>query len=49
MVHPKELGYRGYAMGMIFGKLKNRHPEAHEAFERGGSQRTCNPSSEDRD
>ncbi len=28
------LGYGGYAMGMIFGKLKNSHPEAHEAFER---------------
>jgi hypothetical protein len=26
------LGYGGYAMGMIFGKLKNKHPEAHEAF-----------------
>jgi hypothetical protein len=28
------LGYGGYAMGMIFGMLKNRHPEAHEAFKR---------------
>lgn len=28
-----KLGYGGYAMGMIYGKLKNRHPEAHEAFE----------------
>jgi hypothetical protein len=26
------LGYGGFAMGMIFGKLKNRHPEAHETF-----------------
>jgi hypothetical protein len=26
------LGYGGYAMGMVFGKLKNKHPEAHEAF-----------------
>jgi hypothetical protein len=24
----------GYAMGMIFGKLKNKHPEAHLAFEK---------------
>ena len=28
------LGYGGYAMGMIFGKLKNRHPEAHDAFKK---------------
>jgi len=28
------LGYGGYAMGMIFGKLKNKHPEAHDAFKR---------------
>lgn len=28
------LGYGGYAMGMIYGKLKNRHPEAHDAFKR---------------
>lgn len=28
-----KLGYGGYAMGMIFGMLRNRHPEAHEAFE----------------
>jgi hypothetical protein len=29
-----KLGYGGYAMGMIYGKLKNRHPEAREAFEK---------------
>lgn len=28
------LGYGGFAMGMIFGKLKNRHPEAHVVFEK---------------
>ena len=28
------LGYGGYAMGMIFGKLKNRYPEAHLAIEK---------------
>jgi hypothetical protein len=28
------LGYGGYAMGMIYGKLKNKHPEAHETFEK---------------
>jgi hypothetical protein len=28
------LGYGGYVMGMIYGKLKNRHPEAHDAFKR---------------
>ena len=30
----RRLGYGGYPMGMIWGMLKNRHPEAHEAFER---------------
>ena len=29
-----KVGYGGFAMGMIFGKLKNKHPEAYEAFER---------------
>jgi len=28
------LGYGGYAMGMIWGKLKNMHSEAHEAFDK---------------
>ena len=28
------LGYGGYVMGMIYGKLKNKHPEAHETFEK---------------
>ena len=26
------LGYGGYDMGMIYGMLKNRQPEAHKAF-----------------
>jgi hypothetical protein len=26
------VGYGGYAMGMIYGKLKNRYPDAHEIF-----------------
>jgi hypothetical protein len=29
-----KLGYGGYAMGMVYGKLKKRHPEAHEVFEK---------------
>jgi hypothetical protein len=33
MIRTEKLGYRGYAMGMIYGKLKNRYPKAHEAFE----------------
>jgi hypothetical protein len=28
------LGYGGYAMGMIYGKLKNKYPKAHETFEK---------------
>jgi hypothetical protein len=32
MIHSKKLGYEGFAMGMIHGKLKNRYPEGHEAF-----------------
>ena len=32
MINSKKLGYGGYAMGMIFGELKNKYPEAHEAF-----------------
>jgi hypothetical protein len=28
------LGYGGYGMGMIWGMLKNRHPEAHKVFEK---------------
>jgi hypothetical protein len=28
-----KLGYGGYAMGMIYGKLKNKYPEAHQSFE----------------
>jgi hypothetical protein len=27
-----KLGYGGYAMGMVYGMLKNRYPEAYEAF-----------------
>ncbi len=34
MIRSKKLGYGGYAMGMIYGKLKNKYPEAHEVFGR---------------
>ncbi len=33
MICSKKLGYGSYAMGMIYGKLRNRYPKAHEAFE----------------
>ncbi len=33
MIRSRKLGYGGYAMGMIYGKLRNRYPKAHEAFE----------------
>ena len=33
MIHSKKLGYGSYAMGMIYEKLRNKYPEAHEAFE----------------
>jgi hypothetical protein len=29
-----KLGYGGYAMGMVYGKLKSRHPEARRGFEK---------------
>jgi hypothetical protein len=32
MIHSKKLGYGGFAMGMIYGKLKNKYPKAHQAF-----------------
>jgi len=32
MVHSKKLGYGGFAMGMIYGKLKHKYPKAHQAF-----------------
>jgi hypothetical protein len=32
MIRSKKLGYGGYAMGMIYGKLKNKYPKAHEVF-----------------
>jgi hypothetical protein len=32
MVHSKKLGYGGFAMGMIYGKLKNKYPKAHQVF-----------------
>ncbi len=32
MIRSKKLGYGGYAMGMIYGKLRNKYPEAHEVF-----------------
>jgi hypothetical protein len=34
MIHSKKLGYGGFAMGMIYVKLKNRHLEAHNAFQK---------------
>ncbi len=34
MIRSKKLGYGSYTMGMIYGKLKSKYPEAHEAFER---------------
>ncbi len=33
MIHSKKLGYGGHAMGMIYGRLRNKYPQAHEAFE----------------
>jgi hypothetical protein len=33
MIHSKKLGYGGYAMGIIYGKLKNKFPKAYEVFE----------------
>jgi hypothetical protein len=32
MLHLRKLRYGGFAMGMIYGKLKNKYPEAHQAF-----------------
>ena len=34
MIHSKKLGYGGFAMGMIYGRLKNKYPQAHEAFKK---------------
>ena len=34
MIHSKKLGYGGFAMGMIYGKLKNKYPKAHEEFKK---------------
>ncbi len=34
MIRTKKLGYGSYAMGMIYGKLKNKYPEAHKVFSR---------------
>src|SRR5215208_2005012 len=34
MVHSKKLGYGGFAMAMIYGKLKNKYPKAHEEFKK---------------
>lgn len=33
LIHSKKLGYGSHAMGMIYGKLRNSYPKAHEAFE----------------
>ena len=35
MIRSGKLGYGGYAMGIVYGKLSNKYPEAHEAFEEG--------------
>ena len=32
MIYSKKLGYGGYAMGMIYKKLKDKYPQAYEAF-----------------
>jgi hypothetical protein len=32
MIHSKKLGYGGFAMGMIYRKLRDEYPEAHEVF-----------------
>ncbi len=32
MIRSKKLGYGGYTMGMIYGKLKNKYLEAHKVF-----------------
>jgi hypothetical protein len=34
MIHSKKLGYGGYAMSMVYAKLRNKYPEAHDAFGR---------------
>lgn len=34
MIQSKKLGYGGYAMSVIYRKLKDRHPQAYEAFEK---------------
>jgi len=34
MIHSKKLGYGGFAMGMIYGELKNKYPKAHEEFKK---------------
>ncbi len=34
MIRSKKLGYGSYAMGMIYGKLRNKYPKAHEVFEK---------------
>ena len=33
MIRSKKLGYGSYAMSMIYGKLRDKYPNAHEAFE----------------
>jgi len=34
MIRSKRLGYGSYTMGMIYGKLKSKYPEAHKVFGR---------------
>ncbi len=33
MIRSRKLGHGSYAMGLIYGKLKNKYPAAHKAFE----------------
>jgi hypothetical protein len=34
MVQSQKLGYGGFAMNMIYKKLKDKYPQAYEAFEK---------------
>ncbi len=34
MIRSRKLRYGGYTMGMIYGKLRDRYPIAHEVFSR---------------
>ena len=34
MVQSQKLGYGGFTMNMIYKKLKDKYPQAYEAFEK---------------